>query len=563
MTFTFCLLCLAGLSDASMFLGKVPVHLEHNHELEHALLSELEVSLGNHHRTFTEKRLGAIKKVVQPIFAALTKNEHGKLGRAATSYALYRIFVARHAWFVVGLEPFKSMSTWSDSSPTAMLDEQVPDFITGLFSTSMGKNGFGVHEVAVLAATLEHFVHKESLVRVNAAYRALGRSAEDVLSDEEVEAVMDTYMTLFVLGPLVGNVSTVSTKWVQTLRANVTTLYPGFSETQQFLRDVQQSVAPKRDYFYYSDVASLVEEVGDRYGRWQDHECRTLKDNLVEMEDQSTGGAGRVRLADFYNAALNHGKWQFSENVDYLRQLGALDESNPDNLRVIISNYVNGPSNCVASSNYYSVCCINECDELLGHIETKVAGPDASPEKILALVASQPSSTVSGNRTLAPWLTQRLQEVADHHGGLVPLHGRLFGQWMHYAFPRECPFPHVLGATQPQTAEAWVRETQREFSANSTEMTRYISLPVPQQKKAVETGKVEDVLAMESPMWTMEEELVVCREGVPSQQGATSALGSWIRGLMFFGAIMSGSLALVRTMSAPKHAFQCNEKHFV
>merc|ERR1719223_632042 len=147
---------------------------------------------------------------------------------------------------------------------------------------------------------------------------------------------MDTYMALYILNPLVGNLSTVPTKLVQVLRENATKLHPGFPETQQFLRDVQHSVGPKRDYFYYSDVAGLVEEVGDRYGRWQDHECRALKDTLVEMEDPGTGGAGRVRLADFYDAALNKGKWQLTENAEYLRQMGALDESSPDNLRVII-----------------------------------------------------------------------------------------------------------------------------------------------------------------------------------------------------------------------------------
>merc|ERR1719440_154041 len=163
----------AGLVRANIFLGKVPVHLENNVELEHVLLGELEEALGNEHRTFTEKRLGAIKKVVQPVFAALPKNEFGKLGSAATSYALFRIFVARHAWFITGLEPFKAMATWNASSPTSLMDQRVPEFITGLFNTRLGKTGFGVHELAVLAASLEHFVHKESLVRLNAAYKSL------------------------------------------------------------------------------------------------------------------------------------------------------------------------------------------------------------------------------------------------------------------------------------------------------------------------------------------------------------------------------------------------------
>merc|ERR1719199_27438 len=199
----FCLVSYFGLFQANVFLGKVPVHLQSNVELEHVLLTEIETSLGNEHRTFTEKRLGAIKKAVQPIFAALPKNEHGKLGTAATSYALYRIFVARHAWFVIGLEPFKAMADWNASSPTAVLDQRVPEFITGLFSTRMGKAGFGVHELAVLASTLEHFVHKESLMRLSAAYRSLNFSNEDVLSGEDVQTAMDSYMALYVLGPLV------------------------------------------------------------------------------------------------------------------------------------------------------------------------------------------------------------------------------------------------------------------------------------------------------------------------------------------------------------------------
>lgn len=284
----------------------------------------------------------------------------------------------------------------------------------------------------------------------------------------------------------------------------------------------------------------------------------------MEMEDPGTGGAGRVRLADFYDAALNKGKYQLVESPEYLRQLGALDESNPDNLRVLIANYVNGPSNCLASSSYYSVCCVNECDELLGHLETKIAAPDASPETILALVAALPSSTVQGDRSLPSWLTHRLHEVAQHHDGAVPLHGRLFGQWMHYAFPRECAFPHVLGATNPQTAEAYVKENQQDFAANVTEMKHYVSMAAPHQRRSTETGELAEVLTLESSMWTMEEELVVCRTAPAAAKGLGDSMAPWIRGLMFMGAIVAGSVALVRSVD-PKLgvALGSKEKYFV
>ena len=48
-------------------------------------------------------------------------------------------------------------------------------------------------------------------------------------------------------------------------------------------------------------------------------------------------------------------QWQLSESVEYLRQLGALDDADPSNLRVIIPSYLSGASNCIASSTFYSV----------------------------------------------------------------------------------------------------------------------------------------------------------------------------------------------------------------
>merc|ERR1719213_533290 len=249
------------------------------------------------------------------------------------------------------------------------------------------------------------------------------------------------------------NMATMTAETARELHANINELYPTWPEIQQFLREVHRSVAPKRDYLYFNEVENVIAEIGERYGRFQDIECRQFKDWLVAIEDPSIGGAGRVRLSDFYGQALNNGKWQFSESIDYLRQLRALDESDAKNPRVIIPNYVSSPSNCVASSAYYSVCCMDECESILGRLEQLVSAPEASPATILALIPSISSATMPSNRTLPPWLHHRLEEVAKHHGGLVPLHGRLFAQWLHYAYPRECNFPHIAGTISPQRPE--------------------------------------------------------------------------------------------------------------
>merc|ERR1719401_2807373 len=138
-------------------------------------------------------------------------------------------------------------------------------------------------------------------------------------------------------------------------------------------------------------MVNVLEEVGMQYGLWQNQECQALKRTLMDIERP---GSGRVPLASFYGSALNNGSWQFMESVPYLRQLGALDDSDPSRMSVIIPNYINSPSNCVASSKFYSVCCIDECEALLGSLETHIAAPQASAARIIELVSDLSSPTV-------------------------------------------------------------------------------------------------------------------------------------------------------------------------
>merc|ERR1719487_180529 len=104
----------------------------------------------------------------------------------------------------------------------------------------------------------------------------------------------------------------------------------------------------------------------------------------MAIEDTGPVGAGRVRLADFYKLAVNDGKAQFSESVSFLRQQGALDETDPTNPRVIITNYISSPSNCVASSNFFSVCCADEGEGLFQQLERIIAAPDATPAVVVS-----------------------------------------------------------------------------------------------------------------------------------------------------------------------------------
>lgn len=529
--------------DCNAFLGPLSNPAESSAtvsaSLEKALLAEVEEVLGSEHRKATERRLGRIEEALRPTFAAMPKNEHGRLEHAAARYALHRVFVQRHGWFVRGLEP--GGDAWNTSAATKMM----PDYIQDLFERRIGGDGFDLNHLAALAALLENLVHHEAVGRLGASYSSLEISRDDSVSLKDSQDVIDTYMISYILGT---NISEMSPALAQEQRSSITEQYPGWPDTQTFLREVQESVGPHKDDLTFENVASVVEEVGERYGRWQDHECKTLKNELVGLEDR---GSGRVRVADFYSSALHDGKWQFSESVDYLRQLGALDETDPSNPRVLISNYVNSPSNCVASSSYYSVCCLNECEDLLGALERKLAAPDATPAEIVSLVASLPSATTPVGLNVSDSLRQRLEEVAAHHGGTVPMHGRLFSQWMHYAYPRECPYPHVTGTTTPRRAEDWAAETGQEVVASADEMRQHIEAAPARRNDATEEN--------EHAMWTMEEELVVCRPAVPAPAARTSSQ-SVIRGAMFVVAVVSTALALTRTLGSALSAGGRDEK---
>jgi hypothetical protein len=254
-------------------------------------------------------------------------------------------------------------------------------------------------------------------------------------------------------------------------------------------------------------------------------------------------GTGRVLLKNFYGNALD-GAWQFTESVEYLKELGALDETDPQRKSVIIPNYINSPSNCLASSSVYSVCCLNECESLLGHLEKEIGEPDGTVAKVLDLVSNLPSTTETAPRKLSQELISLLDEVAKHHDGRVPLHGRLFGQWIHHAFPRECPYPHKAGTTKPMSADDWMEEKGVDaLSASEDEMQHHVTMPHSENTVTIGAGAVgggPNTTASKSLMWTLEEELIVSTTAVPSRSRGQG----W--SVFSFGGVLIGFVGIMK-----------------
>merc|ERR1719482_465608 len=214
---------LAMMANANVFLGRTDNNATGvlGSNSEHALLAELEVALGSGHRHATEKRLKRIEQMISPMFGAVTKNEHGRLGSSAAGYVLHRVFVQRHGWFIRALEPTgNALAAWNSSKPISILEERVPVHVQNLFEKRLGEHGLGLKELAILASSLEHLVHVEALERLKVSYLGKGLSQEDVLSEEEATGVVDMYMSVYILGFMHSNLT------AQDLHSNILELYP-------------------------------------------------------------------------------------------------------------------------------------------------------------------------------------------------------------------------------------------------------------------------------------------------------------------------------------------------
>merc|ERR1719401_3095977 len=170
-----------------------------------------------------------------------------------------------------------------------------------------------------------------------------------------------------------------------------------------------------------------------------------MKSALVSLDKH---GTGRVPLNVLYeqprfNDSKGRLMFRFAESQKNLRENGALDESVPSEPKLLISNYVLGPENCYRIRSYLTYCCLSECDYLMSEIERFVQGPTSSPSVLLSLVTNLSFILDDEAAPISDALVSKLDFIAERRGGVVPLHSRLFAQWLHFVFPLECPYPHV------------------------------------------------------------------------------------------------------------------------
>jgi len=512
-------------AEGNVFLGAHPQTAAHSMAQEivkQALSSELAL--------LSSERTRAWERELRPLFDTLPKNELGNLDGPSVRYALHRFFTKKHGWSVKGLS--REGRSWNASSPTAgVMKEQVPMYLHSLMEERVHGHGLNLEELAVFAATLDDLILGEARSDIAHIYENLNLPMVGYRANAmDEEAVMGRFLVAYMSG-----FHEDDGNYQEMLKEQEATFFSWkdvkmFAEDQQHAFDMQRErQRPFASGLSFDDHVDVAQNFVRNFMAYQHTECNVWKNKLLDLEYQ---GSGRVRLVDFYSGR-RRSDWSFLESQDYLRTIGALDESIPGKPSVIIPNYITGPSNCLSPSEFYNVCCRDECEDMMAAIEEKIDHPSAMPGDIIEIVSNLPSDTVDAPRNLSSTQVSRLQEIADHHSGQVPLHGRLFAQWMHHAYPRECPFPHVSGTTTAFTMVEWA-DLGREAEATSGEMSR-----------VSEWWSDSEDLVHDLMPWHGEEELVSLHKQ-PAQE--TQSRGSFLRMVFFVLGGISVSAPLVRAM---------------
>jgi len=442
----FALLSGAVAQPNSILLESLP--------LRDSILLELNAAVGGsmHAAVDIGKDLKGIEEVMTPIVNASPKNEYGRLSENEARYALHRYFMQQHSWDIRTFDNDKKADDIDETPCLFNFGRQVPYEAQAVLEKHVVEKGASITILSIFAALLEHLIRDEIPGNLVKEYKAMGLPRTGTLPKEVAEDLMDFHMAIHIKAEDVSEYKPEESREVLRL---INLQYANWDRTQAFFRSIQEDALPGKTEYTFEDVLNIVNRLEDKLAQVTDGQCSRMKGKLMDLE---TTGSGRVPLVDFYDSAINHGNPQFMEPIEYLRQLGALDESDPHQRRLVITNYIDGPSNCVARTPYYSVCCVDECVDLYRQLESKLGKPRATPDEILSSVTGFKTAYVDRDQLTEP-LVQRLSAIANKGNGTILLHGSEFTEWMHYAFPQECTNAELFGPAHWVTTEEWMENT--------------------------------------------------------------------------------------------------------
>jgi len=499
-----------------------------------AVKSELDGVLAEvlgHGHGVADARLRKIQRTLTPLFRSLPKNELGHVSAPVMRYAVRRYFSQNHGWIVKGFEPHAEVANATENSGKDILISKLPSMVRATMEDRFGQDGFSLDGVIAMVASVERLAFDEVVRSVELGFWLNSIERTDVLREEDITEILSSYL---IVEMLQGDDD--KQKHLK-LKQNIDIRYPYWSTTFLFLKDIIGSDIFERrpsanpfgeNTFGFEDAVRMAERISEEFGVWSQHECHEMKDMLAE---QDIHGTGRVKLSDFYTYSKD-GVWQFQEPSEHLRTGGVLDESSSFlGPQVMIANYLNSMSNCVTTSSYYSICCLNECDMVFQQLEASILGSTASVSEIIkAAEGTYQSPNISDVHR------ERLEGIAQLHDGKVHVHGRLFAQWLHFLFPHECPYPHAAGVVKPMSQSEWLALVGIENeNVSDEEIAEHLKSEFARKPASTDAG---------AAMWNLEESLL--EASTPYDFAPRSRIWSSLRLAAQLGMVISFALLLLK-----------------
>lgn len=498
-------------------------------QLRDDLETAVEEALGHGHGVESGK-LQSTRKMLLSTFRALPKNDADNIELPALRHLVHRHFMQQHGISIKAFEPHQPLNG-SELSAAEVLQDRAPAYVEELLRGRFAHHGFTLKDTVAIVVTLEQLLLDDSRRRLEAALNHYQYSRpnfsmlkKDTLEFTDAVDVLQ-YFFLTVLGFSHPSQDDYTEE----------TLTLATSELERVSFERKNSLIhfglQGRDYFSFEEMARTAHAMVLAAGKLYAH-CDAMRD---ELASRSKTGNGRVRLAEFYSGSSNSDMFWFGESKDWLRRLGALDESSfYTGPQVLIPNYIAAAPNCVLSTELYRVCCHNgECEQMMDTLERELGQSTAKPSEIQPIL----KTLTMQDAPMPSSLGVKLDEIADHHGGSVPLHGRLFAQVLHYAAPLECPFPHKRGTIMAQNFEECGEGC----------------LVSEEDREAAEMGSIEldeDTTAEDAwlSQWTHEEELIA---DIGKKKHPVASTSSWVR-FLAGGTLLS--LLLWARLSSSKGA---------
>lgn len=453
----------------------------------------------------SEQTLSGIRAVMVPMWKALPKNEFWQIGHRSLRYLMHRYFMQVASISIKGFEPSKSVNA-SYLATSNILSEQMPALLSILESKHALQSGFSLDDAVSLASVLDHLILSWSDGLLMKHYDRKRKSVTKKVGFKELVVIFKVYIIEYMLGetPRLADNAMRDRRMLESTVPHWTKIedfVEGLVKTFEFDRRRSPQTALGADLlkasFSFEDAQKIAASITSSFQSFWQSECIDMKNSLVSMDKFKTG---RVPISLFYD----YGEHRFAESEPYLREMGALDETSRwRGKQVIISNYLQAASNCIISTPNYHICCVNECELFMGEVETAVGADRAPPAKIIEVVRNisfqhNDEEPVSLEGALA----KQLAQIAAEHGGEVPIHGRLFAQWLHYVFPQECAFPHKVGDSKMTRP----REFQGDYMVAQSELRKHAVAAANAASEMPDSMTRDDFEWMSQ--WSQEEELM-------------------------------------------------------